>query len=75
MTKRYNTTGHWNVFDSVRGIVAGNDPRIEFDTDAAQDTGHDYIDPASSGFAVNYVAADDDDSNVNNATYIFLAIA
>ena len=75
MTKRVDATSHWNVFDSVRGIVAGNDPRLEFDTDAAQDTGHDYIDPASSGFAVNYVAADDDDSNVNSATYIFMAIA
>jgi len=75
LTKRTNTTGNWNVWDSERGIVAGNDPRLELNTIDAEDTGHDYIDPDSSGFIVNYVADDDDDSNVSGDTYIFLAIA
>jgi len=75
LTKRVNTTGNWNVWDSERGIVAGNDPRLELNTSGDEDTGHDYIDPDSSGFIVNYVADDDDDSNVNGDEYIFLAIA
>ncbi len=75
MTRRTNTTGNWNVWDSERGIVAGNDPRLELNTTDAEDTGHDYIDPDSSGFVVNYVADDDDDTNVSGDEYIFLAIA
>jgi len=75
LTKRANTTGNWNVWDSERGIVAGNDPRLELNTTDAEDTGHDYIDPDSSGFVVNYVADDDDDSNVNGDEYIFLAVS
>ena len=75
LTKRTNTTGNWNVWDSERGIVAGNDPRLELNTTDAEDTGHDYIDPDNSGFIVNYVADDDDDSNVDGDEYIFLAIA
>jgi len=75
MTKRVNTTGNWNVWDSERGIVAGNDPRLELNTTDAEDTGHDYIDPDSSGFVVNYVADDDDDTNVSGDEYIFIAVA
>ena len=75
MTKRTNSTGNWNIFDSERGIVAGNSPRLELNTTDAEDTGHDYLDPNNSGFIVNYVADDDDDSNVSGDTYIFLAIA
>ena len=76
MTKRSDSTGNWNVWDAERGIVAGNDPRIELnDQYGTIDSGHDYIDPHNSGFIVNYVANDADDSNVNGATYIFYAIA
>ena len=76
MTKRSDSTGNWNVWDAERGIVAGNDPRIELnDQYGTIDSGHDYIDPHNSGFIVNYVANDNDDSNVNGATYIFYAIA
>jgi hypothetical protein len=76
LTKRTDSTGNWNVWDSERGIVAGNDPRIALnDQYGTIDTGHDYIDPHNSGFIVNYVANDADDSNVNGASYIFYAIA
>ena len=67
--------GDWNVFDTTRGIVAGNDPRLELNTTNAEDTGNDGVDPSSSGFIVNYVANDRDDVNISGATYIFLAIA
>jgi len=71
LIKRTDSTGDWHVYDSERGIVAGNDPRLELNTVNAQDTGSDDIDPVSSGFAVTSNA----DVNTNNATYIFLAIA
>ena len=75
LIKRTDSTSDWNVFDTTRGIVAGNDSRLDLNTSGAQDTGDDCIDPDSSGFAVNYVATNDDDVNVSGGTYIFLAIA
>jgi hypothetical protein len=75
LTKRTNANGNWNVWDSERGIVTGNDPRLELNSTDAQDSGHDYIDSDNSGFIVNYVADDADDSNVDGDEYIFLAIA
>jgi len=71
MIKRTDSTGDWHVYDSERGIVAGNDPRLEINTADAEDTGSDDIDPVSSGFSVTSNA----DVNTNTAEYIFLAIA
>jgi len=71
MIKRTDSTGDWHVYDSERGIVAGNDPRLEINTTDAEDTGSDDIDPVSSGFSVTSNA----DVNTNTAEYIFLAIA
>jgi len=73
MIKRTDTTGDWFVWDTFRGIVAGNDPHISFNTDANHVTTDDSIDPESTGFIVNQDAATD--INVNTAEYIFLAIA
>ena len=75
LIKRTDSTSNWNLFDTERGIVAGNDPRLELNTTDAEDTGDDGVDPDSSGFAVNYIATNDDDVNVSGGTYIFLAIA
>ncbi len=68
LLKRYNDTGSWIVFDSVRGIVAGNDPFLKLDTTDAETTGNDVIDPLSSGFQVasGYLAT---------GNWIFYAIA
>ena len=71
LIKRTDSNGDWHVYDSERGIVAGNDPRLELNTNSAEDTGSDDIDPASSGFSVTSNA----DVNTNSAEYIFLAIA
>jgi len=73
LIKRVNSTGDWYVWDTVRGIVAGNDPHLSFNSTAAEVTTDDSIDPLSSGFAVNQLAATN--INVNAATYIYLAIA
>ena len=68
LLKRYNTTGSWVVFDSARGIVAGNDPFLKLDTTDAETTGNDVIDPLSGGFQVasGFLATGD---------WIFYAIA
>lgn len=73
LIKRTDSTGDWYVWDSARGIVAGNDPHLSLNTSAAEVTTDDSVDAESSGFIVNQVAATN--VNVNTATYIYLAIA
>lgn len=73
LIKRTSSTGDWYFWDTARGIVSGNDPRLSLNTTAAEVTTDDSIDPDNSGFIVNQVAATN--INVNAATYIFLAIA
>ena len=75
LIKRTDSTGNWNVYDTERGIVAGDDPRIELNTSDAQYTISDWVDPLSSGFTVVTFGGGDDDPNINGAEYIFLAIA
>lgn len=67
------TDGDWYIWDSVRGIVAGNDPHLSLNTTADEVTTDDSIDPDSSGFIVNQNTATN--ININGETYIFLAIA
>jgi hypothetical protein len=73
LIKRTDSTGDWYVWDSARGIVAGNDPYLALNSTAAEVTTNDSVDTDSTGFVVNQVAASN--INVNAATYIFLAIA
>jgi len=73
LIKRTDSTGDWYVWDSARGIVAGNDPHLSLNTDAAEVTGDDSVDAESTGFIVNQDAATN--VNVSSAEYIFLAIA
>lgn len=73
LIKRTDSTGDWYVWDTARGIVSGNDPHLSMNTTAAEVTGDDSIDTASSGFVVNQLSATN--INVSTATYIFLAIA
>lgn len=73
MLKRTDAAGDWFLWDTVRGVVAGNDPHLSLNTTAAEVTTNDSIDPDASGFIVNQVAATN--INVNAATYIGFAIA
>ena len=73
LIKRTDSTGDWYVWDTERGIVAGNDPHFSLNSTAAQVTTDDSIDPDNSGFIVNQVSATN--INVSSATYIFYAIA
>jgi len=60
-------SGNWLVFDSERGIVAGNDPYMKLDTTDAEVTNADIVDPYSGGFATT--------SSLTDGKYIFYAIA
>ena len=73
LIKRADSTGDWYVYDSARGIVAGNDPYLLLNSTDAEVTGTDYIDPLSSGFTVTSSAPAA--LNASGGTYIFLAIA
>jgi len=73
MIKRTDSTGDWYIWDTERGIVAGNDPHLSLNTTAAEVTTNDSIDPQSAGFTVNQVTATN--INVSSGEYIFLAIA
>jgi hypothetical protein len=73
LIKRFDSTGDWYVYDSARGIVGGNDPYVLLNTNAAEVTNTDYIDPLNSGFTVTSSAPAA--LNASGGTYIFLAIA
>jgi hypothetical protein len=73
LIKRTDSTGGWHVWDSARGIVAGNDPYWLLNSIAAEVTGTDYVDTYSLGFEISSTAPAA--INANGGTYIFLAIA
>jgi hypothetical protein len=65
--KRTDSTGNWYLFDSARGIVAGNDKSFYLNDDSAEISNADVVDPYSGGFATTSTLTDGD--------YIFYAIA
>ncbi len=71
--KRTSGPGGWYVWDTARGVVAGNSPFLTLSNTNAENTSTDLIDPASSGFAVNYDVGWS--FNLTGNTYIFYAIA
>ena len=73
LIKRTDSTGDWYVWDSARGIVAGNDPYLLLNSTAAEVTSTDYIDTASAGFEISSTAPAA--INASSGTFIFLAIA
>jgi len=73
LIKRADASGDWYFWDSARGIVSGTDPHISLNTTAVEVTTADSIDPDTTGFIVNQVAATN--INVSAGIYIGLAIA
>ena len=73
LIKNADATGSWVVFDTVRGIVAGNDNYLRLDSTSAEGGGYDFIDPLSSGFTINQTGGVV--LNESGQTYIFYAIA
>ena len=77
LIKSTTDTGNWLFWDSVRGIVAGNDPHLAINSTAAEITINDSIDPDNSGFVVNLDAgaAVLDQININGKEYIYYAVS
>jgi hypothetical protein len=73
LIKRTDSTGDWYVWDSARGIVAGNDPYLLLNSTAAEVTNTDYVDTAATGFEITSTAPAA--INASGGTFIFLAIA
>lgn len=73
LIKRTDSTGDWYVWDSARGIVAGNDPYWLLNSAAVEVTNTDYIDTYSAGFEISSTAPAA--INANGGSFIFLAIA
>jgi hypothetical protein len=73
LIKRTDSTGDWYVWDSARGIIAGNDPYLLLNDTAAEVTSTDYIDTYSAGFEISSTAPAA--INANGGNFIFLAIA
>ena len=73
LIKRTDSGGDWFVWDSARGIIAGNDPYLLLNSGNAEVTNTDYVDVANSGFEISSTAPAA--INANGGTYLFLAIA
>ena len=73
LIKRNNDSGDWYLYDSARGIVAGNDSYNLLNSSADSVTDTDYIDPLNAGFTITSSAPAG--LNASGGTYIFLAIA
>jgi hypothetical protein len=73
LIKRTDSTGDWYVWDTVRGIIAGNDPYLLLNSTAAEVTSTDYIDPYTSGFELSSTAPAA--INASGGTFIFLALS
>ena len=73
LIKRANASGDWYMWNTTRGIVAGNDTHYSLNNTDTAITTDDSVDPANSGFIVNQVSATN--INVSSSTYIFYAIA
>jgi len=72
LIKRVNGTGNWLVYDSVRGINVGDDPRMFLNLTDAEVSDTNSINVNASGFSVNN---DGNFTNQSGANYIFYAIA
>ena len=73
LIKRTDSTGDWYVWDSARGIIAGNDPYLLLNSTAAEVTSTDYIDTDTTGFEISSTAPAA--INANGGTFIFWAVA
>ena len=73
MIKRYSGNGHWLVFDTTSGLVAGNDSYRKMEHNSDVVTNADVIDPLNAGFSLTA-----DFLNITNngsGDYVFVAIA
>jgi hypothetical protein len=73
LIKRTDSTGDWYVWDSARGIVAGDDPYWLTNSANAEVTNTDYVDTAASGFELSSTAPAA--INASGGSFIFFAVS
>ena len=73
LIKRYDSIGEWYVYDSARGLTVGSSPYLNINSTAAEITGNNGVYQSAGGFTLGSTASTT--TNINAATYIFLAIA
>jgi hypothetical protein len=73
LIKSTSDTGDWYVWDSARGIVAGNDPYITLNTTNPEVTNTDWVDTAATGFELSNAGGNL--ANSSGVSYIFLAVS
>ena len=71
LIKRTDSTGDWWVWDTARGMVAGTDPRLPYNSTAAE-TNANWVYTTTGGFQI---VTSDATVNASGGTYIYLAIA
>jgi hypothetical protein len=75
MIKCTSNTSDWVVVDTVRGLIAGNDPALSLNTTAVEVTTTDLLDPDNSGFVVNQLATGTTSKNFNVTGYTYIGLA
>lgn len=71
LIKRTDSAGSWWVWDTARGMVSGTDPRLAYNSTAAE-TNADWVYTTTGGFQI---VTSDATVNASGGSYIFLAIA
>lgn len=73
LIKRTDATGDWYTFDSARGLTVGSSPYLRLNSAAVETTGNNGVYASTGGFTLGATASTT--TNINAATYIFLAVA
>jgi hypothetical protein len=71
MIKRTDSTGNWWFWDTARGMVAGTDPRMAFNSYNGN-TNANWVYTTTGGFQI---VTTDAEVNASGGTYLYLAIA
>ena len=71
MVKNADTSSHWFMYDSVRGVTQNNTNVLLANNSAAELTNREGIEFLSDGFRMY----DGDNYNINGNTFVYLAIA
>ena len=75
MIKCISSASNWLLFDTVRGIVAGDDSHVALNDTTAEVTTNDSIDPDSLGFIINHDAGSSSIDWVNWTGYLYFYYA
>jgi hypothetical protein len=71
LIKRTDSSGSWWVWDTARGMVAGTDPRLAYNSINAE-TNANWVYTTTGGFQI---VTSDATINANGGTYLYLSIA